>query len=63
VKTLDQGPADTFDLVYHLAPPCAACLRSRGCFAPQRGQNTSFLPSGWPQSWHLRSSVIINIIL
>jgi len=38
-------------------------LGSRGGFAPQRGQNTSFSPSGWLQSWHLRSSVLINMSL
>jgi hypothetical protein len=34
-------------------------LGSRGCFAPQRGQKISFLPTGWPHSWHLRSRVIL----
>jgi hypothetical protein len=36
---------------------------SRGCFALQRGQITSFLPSGWPHSWQRRSSVLIEIFL
>ena len=31
---------------------------SRGCLAPQRGQNRSFFPSGWPQSKHLRNRFI-----